>query len=258
VFIASATAAQGAEPAVPLQLRAEGSFPLQYIETVTSRSRQNNLSAAPYLGLIATAQLQPDLTTAIFANGGHNQLGSFAEGDNTFASYGANIVKHWGALRAGVSLEHTHYFDDAFGSTTNIANDANVFASYLWAPNPNLRIRPSVRVAMRADEGFTVQRYSYGARIDIEQRLSGPWWLIASPAFRRSDYVGSETGRHDTRLAVLAGLKYQFNESVEAKILAGYENRASTTPSRTGDRFVVGASLDFDIDFMRPRWPGSR
>jgi len=99
---------------------------------------------------------------------------------------------------------------------------------------------------MRADEALTVQRYSYGARIDIEARL------------RRSDYVGAESGRHDTRLAILAGLKYQFNESVEAKILAGYENRASTIASRASDKFVVGASIDFDIDFMRPRWPGSR
>ena len=68
----------------------------------------------------------------------------------------------------------------------------------------------------------------------------------------------AESGRHDTRLAILAGLKYQFNESVEAKILAGYENRASTIASRASDKFVVGASIDFDFDFMRPRWPGSR
>jgi hypothetical protein len=53
-------------------------------------------------------------------------------------------------------------------------------------------------------------------------------------------------------------VKYQINESVEAKILAGYENRASTIASRASDKFVVGAGIDFDIDFMRPRWPGSR
>jgi hypothetical protein len=96
-----------------------------------------------------------------------------------------------------------------------------------------------------------------GARIDIEQRLSGPWWLVAASRLRRSDYVGSESGR-DTRLGILAGLKYQINESVEAKILAGYENRASTIASKASDKFVVGASIDFDIDFMRPRRPGSR
>jgi hypothetical protein len=257
-LVAAVTAARGAEPAAPLQLRAEGSFPLQYIESVTSRSRQNNSSVAPYLGLMATAHLQSDLTTAIFAIGGHNQLGSFADGDNTLASVGANLVKHWGALRAGISLEHTRYFDDAFGTTTNIGNDVNVFASYLWKPNPGLQIRPSATLAMRADEAFAVQRYSYGARIDIEQRLSGPWWLVASSRLRRSDYVGSEAGRRDTRLAIVAGVKYQINESVEAKILAGFENRASTIASRASDKFVVGASIDFDIDFMRPRWPGSR
>jgi hypothetical protein len=70
--------------------------------------------------------------------------------------------------------------------------------------------------------------------------------------------VGSEAGRRDTRLAIVAGVKYQINESVEAKILAGFENRASTIASRASDKFVVGASIDFDIDFMRPRWPGSR
>jgi hypothetical protein len=257
-LIAAVTAVGAAEPASPLQLRAEGSFPLQYVETVTPKSRQNTSSVAPYLGLMASAHLPSDWTTAIFANGGHNQLGSFADGDHTLASIGANLVKHWGALRAGISLEHTRYFDDAFGKITNIGNDVNVFASYLWKPNPGLQIRTSATMAMRADEAFTVQRYSYGARIDIEQRLSGPWWMVASSRLRRSDYVGIETARRDTRLAVVAGLKYQINEAVEAKILAGFENRASTIASRAADKFVVGASLDFDIDFMRPRWPGSR
>lgn len=247
------TAARAAEPAAPVQLRAEGSFPLQYVESVTPKSRQNTSSLAPYLGLIATAHLQSDWTTAVFANGGHNPLGSFADGDNTLASVGANLVRHWGALRAGISLEHTRYFDDAFGETTNIGNDVNVFAGYLWKPNPDLQIRSAATLAMRADEGFTVQRYSYSARIDIEQRLAGPWWLVAASRFRRSDYVGGESGRHDTRLAILAGLKYQINESVDAKVLAGYENRASTIASRASDKFVVGASIDFDIDFMRPR-----
>jgi hypothetical protein len=83
--------------------------------------------------------------------------------DNTLASVGANLVKHWGALRAGISLEHTRYFDDAFGRTTNIGNDVNVFASYLWKPNPGFQIRSSATLAMRADEALTVQRYSYGA-----------------------------------------------------------------------------------------------
>src|SRR5215207_7503815 len=104
---------------------------------------------APYLGLMATAHLQSDWTTAVFANGGHNPLGSFADGDNTLASVGANLVKHWGALRAGISLEHTRYFDDAFGQTTNIGNDVNVFASYLWKPNRVCRSgrRPTWRCA---------------------------------------------------------------------------------------------------------------
>ena len=257
-LIVAATAARGAEQPAPFELRAEGSFPLQYIESVTPKSRQNISSVAPYLGLIATGHLQPDLTTSIFANGGHNQLGSFADGDNTFGSLGANVVKHWGALRAGVSFEHTRYFDDVFGETTNIANDVNVFTSYLWKPNPNLLIRPSATAAMRVDQAFAVQRYSYGARLDIEQRLWGSWWLVASPRLRHSDYAGSEAGRHDTRLAVVAGLKYKINDSVEAKVLAGFENRASNIASRASDKFALGASLDFDIDFMRPRWPAGR
>ena len=102
---------------------------------------------------MATAHLQSDWTTAVFANGGHNPLGSFADGDNTLASVGANLVKHWGALRAGISLEHTRYFDDAFGRTTNIGNDVNVFAGYLWRPNPDLQIRSAATLAMRAGRG---------------------------------------------------------------------------------------------------------
>jgi hypothetical protein len=90
-----AAAAQGAEPAAPIQVRAEGSFPLQYIESVSTTSRRHNLTAAPYLGLIATANLALDVSTSVFANGGHNELGSFRDNDNTFVSAGGNLVKRW-------------------------------------------------------------------------------------------------------------------------------------------------------------------
>jgi hypothetical protein len=257
-LVLAAASAQGAEPAPPVQWSAEGSFPLQSVETVTRTSRQTNNSAAPYLGLTATAHLQPDLTGSVFANGGHNQLGSFRDNDNTFLSAGANLAKHWGALRAGVSFERTHYFDDVFGPTTNIANDVNVFTSYLWKPNPDLQIRPSASVTMRLDDALAVQRYSYGARIDIEQRLWGSWWLVASPRFRYLDYVGSEAGRRDTRLALVGGLKYAINASISARVLAGYENRTSNIATKASDKYTFGASLDFDIDLARPRSPASR
>ena len=253
-----AAAVQGAELPAPFELRAEGSFPLQYVETVTSKSSSHTLTPAPYLGLVATAHLQPDLTTAIFANGGHSQLGSFAENDNTFVSAGANLVKHWGAWRIGTSFEHTHYFDGVFGDTTIVANDVNVFASYLWQPNPDLRIRPSATATMRLDEALAAQRYSYGGRIDIEQRLFGRWWLVAASRLRFSDYVAGEAGRRDTRFAVVSGLKYEINESVGARLLAGYEDRTSNIASKRAEKFTIGASLDFDIDFMRPRWPAGR
>jgi len=257
--ILASTAAHGAEPAAaPFSLHAEGSFPLQYIETVTSASRQHQLSAAPYLGLAARAQLEPDLSTAIFVNGGHGQPGSFRDNDDTFASVGGDIVKRWGAFRTGISLEHTNFFDGTFGQTTSIANDVNFFASYLWLPNPNLKIRPSASATIRLDDAFAVNRYSYNARIDIEQRLFGSWWLVAAPRLRYSDYVGSESGRHDTRLAVLGGLKYDFNDNVSAMMLAGFETRASNIESKNSDKFTVGASIDFNIDFSRPRWPAGR
>ena len=50
-------------------------------------SRQHVL-IAPYLDLSATAHLQPDLNTSVFVNGGHNELGSFRDSDNTFVSFG--------------------------------------------------------------------------------------------------------------------------------------------------------------------------
>ena len=129
--IAVAAAAHGAEPAAPFSLRAEGQFPLQYVETTTPKSSQHATSVAPYLGLTATAGLAPGLSASIFANGGHPQLGSFRDNDNTFASVGGNLVKHWGAaLSTGVSLEHTNYYDGVFGKTSNIANDVNFFANY--------------------------------------------------------------------------------------------------------------------------------
>ncbi len=189
----------------PIQVRAEGSFPLQYIESVSSKSRQHNLTAAPYLGLIATANLAPDLSTSVFTNGGHNELGNFRDNDNTFVSAGGNLVKRWGALSTGISVEHTHYYDGIFGPTTNIANDVNLFAGYIWGPNPDLRITPAATVTIRLDETFAVQRYTYGARVEIEQRLSGPWWAFVTPRAplsrlrRQRSRPSRHAGRHRRR-----------------------------------------------------------
>jgi hypothetical protein len=252
-MVGFAAVAEGAEPSVPVQVRAEGSFPLQYIESISGASRQHNLTAAPYLGLIATTNLATDVSTSVFANGGHNQLGSFRDNDNTFASVGGNLVKRWGALSTGISIEHTQYYSGIFGPTSNIANDVNLFAGYRWGPNPDLRITPSVTVTMRVDDAFAVQRYTYGARLEIEQRLSGPWWAFVIPRIRYLDYVGSEAGRRDARLAIVGGLKYVFNDSVSARILAGYENRSSNIAGKGSDKFDAGVSLDFDIDFTRRR-----
>jgi hypothetical protein len=253
-----AAAAQGAEPTPPIQVRAEGSFPLQYIESTSGTSRQHNLTAAPYLGLVATTNLAPDVSTSVFTNGGHNELGSFRDNDNTFVSAGGNLVKRWGALSTGISVEHTHYYSGIFGPTTTIANDINLFAGYRWGPNPDLRITPAVTVTTRLDDAFVVQRYTYGARVEIEQRLSGSWWAFVTPRLRYLDYVGPEAGRRDTRLAIVGGLKYVFNDSVSARMLAGYENRSSNIPGRGSDKFTAGVSLDFDIDFTRPRWSDRR
>lgn len=258
--ISVAAAAYGAEPAAPFVLRAEGEFPLQYVETTTSKGSQHVMSAAPYLGLTGTTDLGSGLSTSVFANVGHPQLGSFRDNDDTFASAGGNLVKNWGAgFNTGVSLEHTHYYEDAFGRTTNIANDINLFANYRWAANKDFRTMTGVTVTARLDEAFAVERYSYGVRLNIEQRLFGSrWWLFAAPRVRYSDYVGANAGRHDTRFAVATGLRYEFNEYVSAKVLAGYENRQSNVASRNSDKFAFGASIDFDFDLVRPRWPGGR
>lgn len=74
---------------------------------------------------------------------------------------------------------------------------------------------------------------------------------------RFSDYVGSDAGRHDTRFAIVAGLKYAINDSVSAKMLAGFENRTSNA-GKSADKFSVGASLDFNVDLTPPRWPAGR
>jgi len=258
--VSLAAVAYGAEPVTPFELRAEGEFPLQHVETTTSKGSQNVTSAAPYLGLTGTANLNSDLSMSVFANVGHPQLGSFRDNDNTFASAGGNLVKRWGAgFSTGVSIEHTHYYDDAFGRTANVANDINLFANYRWPTNKDLKVMAGVTVTARLDDTFAVERYSYGVRFNIEQRLFGSrWWVFATPRVRYSDYVGADSGRRDARFAIASGLRYEINEYVSAKILAGYENRQSNIASRNSDKFAAGASIDFDIDFVRPRWPGGR
>lgn len=251
--LAAAMPAAASAQTPAFEWRGEGSFPLQYIETSTSSSTTRTANMIPYLGLTGTATLPSGLIASVFADGGHGRLGSFLDTDNTFASAGTSIAKRWGAFTAGVSFEHTHYFEGTFGEETNIANDVNLFASYRFTPNAGLRIRPSAVVTMRVDDMFAVQRYSAGARIDIEQRLAGPWWFLVSPRIRHLDYVGSDSRRHDTRLAVVTGLKYVINDIMSTRMLAGWESRGSTDPSRDAQKFTIGASLDFDVDFTRPR-----
>jgi len=170
--IGLAAAVQGAEQAVPFELRAEGSFPLQYIETVRGTSRQSTLTGAPFFEVKGTAHLPSGLNASVFTGGGHNQLGSFRDGDNTFASVGGNLVKRWGALITGASFEHTHYFANVFGETTNIANDTNVFARYVWIANKDIKMTSAATLSMRLDEAFSVERYSYGTGIEVERGCS--------------------------------------------------------------------------------------
>jgi hypothetical protein len=257
-FIAGATAAQGAEQAAPLEFRAQGSFPVQYVETDTRKSHQSQVSIAPYLDLSATAQLQPGLQASVFANGGHDRLGSFRDNDNTFLSFGGSTEKNWGAFSVGTSAEHTQYYTGTFGRASNIANDLNVFAKLRWTPNPNLKITPHLTATMRLDDGLAVQRYTYSFRVAIEQKLFDRWWFVATPRIRYIDYAGSEAGRRDTALGVAAGLKYAINDSVGITLLAAVEDRKSNVASKSSDKFAAGASIDFDIDFVRPRWPSGR
>ena len=256
--MAFAAAAHGADRAAPFELRAEGSFPLQYIETVTANSRRHALTGAPFLGLTATTHLQSDLSTSLYTEAGHSPLGSFRDNDDTFAGIGGNIVKRWGAFSATISFEHSRLYDGVFGATDNIANDVNFSARHIWRPDRDHRIVAGASVTMRLDEAFAAQRYSYGARFDIERRLTGSWWAVGAARIRFSDYLGDAAGRRDTRLAVVGGLKYEFNDSVSARMIAGYEDRISNVAGRNSDKFSVGASLDFDIELTRPRWPTGR
>jgi hypothetical protein len=108
------------------------------------------------------------------------------------------------------------------------------------------------------DDAFALQRTSTGVRLDVERLLLGAWWAVAAMRVRYSDYAGDDAGRRDVRLAVVGGLKYEFNERVSARMLAGYEDRISNVAGRSAEKFSVGASLDFNFDLLRTRWPAER
>lgn len=244
--------AGAAEQADPAPLNIQGSFPAQYTETVTSTSRQNNTNYVPFLGLTATSFIQPDLSTSIYTSGGHDRLGGFRDNDNTFSSFGGDIVKRWGSFRFEFGIEHTTFYNGLFDSVSSIANDASVTAHYHWTTNSDLKIRSSAAAAVRTDDIVAVQRYALSGQIDIEQRLFEKWWLIASPRFRYYSYVNNKSGRRDVRPAFVTGLKYAFNEQFSAMMLTGWEDRASNVVSKSSDKFFVGASLDFNVNFWRP------
>jgi len=249
----AAAVAHAAEPMPSFELRAEGSLPLQYLETTTSTARQSAITGAPFGALSATAHLPYDWSTSLFASAGHDPLGRFRDSDNTFASYGANIVKRWGALSAGASLERTYFYTGNFGRNSSIGNDVNLFTRYGFSPNADLKITPAVVGTMRLSDDLDVQRYSLGASFDIQQRLIGNWWFITMPRIRYSDYVGDQAGRRDLSISTVAGLRYRFNDNVSFTTLAGAENRMSTVSSQRRDRFIAGVSVDFDFDFARWR-----
>lgn len=251
-LIAAAAPARAAEPN-PLEFRAEGSFPVKYVETQSDAFHRNRISGEPFFALVATAHLMPDLNVSMFANGGHDPLTGFRDNDNTFMSFGANAVKRWGAFSVGASMEHTQFYQGAFGPPTNDANDANLFARYRWVPYSDFRITPTIIGTVRLDDALSVQRYTFSSRVDIEHRLFDSWWLVAMPRARYYDYVGVSAGRRDFLLAMLGGVKYEFNDNVNFTALAGYENNSSNVIGRNFDRFIVGASIDFSFIFGRNR-----
>ena len=253
-LISAVAVAQGAEQAIPFEFRVDGSFPLKYTETVTATSRQDNTSAAPYLGIEAIARWRPDFSTSLFADGGHDRLGGFRDTDNTFSSYGGNAVKHWSDnFHTGVSIERITFYNGSFGPIANTADDLNIFARYNWKPNPDLRISPSVTATMRLGDDLAVQRYTYQGRVEIEQRLYRDLWLVAAPRIRYLNYVGAEAGRRDVSVSLLAGFKYEIAKDIDFKALAGVEDRSSTIQSKSFNKFIAGASIDFKFDFARAR-----
>ena len=207
---------------------------------------------APFFRVVSTTELQPDLNASVFAEGGHDPLGRFRDNDNTSASFGGNIAKRWGGFSVGMGLEHSYFYNGVFERAPNVANGINVSARYAWRPSNNLRITPSVNATARFDDELALQRYLYGARLEIEQRLIGSWWLVATPRVRYSEGVGNTAGRRDVTLSIVSGLKYRFTEEISFVTLVGYENRASNVAGRSMDRFVAGASLDFRFS---PRLP---
>jgi hypothetical protein len=249
----AADAAQGAEPAPWFELRAEASFPLQYGQSTTHASQQSAQTIAPFGGLMATAHLPNDWRTSVYATGGHDPLGRFRDNDDTFASIGSNAVKRWGAFLGGVSVEHTRFYRGTFGETANIANDVMLFGRYNHALGPDLRVTPGISATLRTDEHFSAERTSVALSLDIDRRLTGSWWLIARPRIRHSTYLGEQAGRQDLAMSLVAGARYDINDSVSFTALAGGERRSSTDPDRRRDKFIVGASLDFDIVLARWR-----
>lgn len=255
--VVTAAAGQGAPPplpAMPFAVRVEGSFPVQYTEALRGSSRQEGVIGAPYLNVLAVRELQPGLTAAAFVEGGHAPLGQFRDTDNTFGSFGGNIVKRWEQFHLGAGLERTHFYDGMFGPLNDIANDVNVFGRYLWRPSADLRITPSAVANLRFDDSFSAERYTATVRADIERRLVGSWWIVAVPRLRYATYVGDEAGRKDFTASIVGGLKYEFNDNVSVRMLAGYENRMSNVADKNRERFITGVSLDFEFAAVPPRW----
>ena len=113
-----------------------------------------------------------------------DQLGSFRENDNTFASVGGNVTRTWAPARRGISFEHTRYLNGSFASTNCIANDAKrVCALYPGDEQARSKSRRP-RASHAAGRAFSVHATASRHRNDDRAAMFPTCCGRAAPAIR--------------------------------------------------------------------------
>jgi len=244
----------GQEQLRPPVFAVEGSIPVAYTDNADRNMlKQSDSSFSPYLKLSLSGALPSEFRYSVYASAGHDRYMRQRDDDGSFAAAGGSVSRRWGQFSAGVSYEHGFNYDRLFAQPIDTPNDFDVYVRYAFRPSDDLRITPRISYATRLGDDWSLERHTLNLKADIEQRLTGRWWLTMTPRLRYYTFYGEDEGRRDVIVSMSGGVRYELNDDVSISGGIGYEARGSNVLEKYYDALTVGASLDFSFTFGRQR-----
>ena len=136
-----------------------------------------------------------------------NRYMRLRDDDGSFAAVGGSVTRRWGNFSGGISYEHGYNYDRFFSQNFSTPNDFDVFLRYGYRPSEHLRITPRVSYATRFDDNWSLERHTLNLKVDVEQRITGRWWLVMTPRLRYYTFYGDDWYRFLARCRYTIGME---------------------------------------------------